>query len=344
MLSTIHLSVPRSVKEPHAVRHGSIMLCFLLAVMLPSLAASQEPLEEVAKNHGNWYLGVAGGDSFSDIAVLRKVSDERIGTRIARPVPHSTDGQERLVCFVETYDVVSARKGVIAGRVRLFVPGRDSASDALRPREVGAYCVGFVCAAEAGWYRLGPSVAPSTWDDARLYMEKEATTDALLFASFDLPGPAEWEPGLDAGTAAFSMAIRGLSQLGSAQRLRTLTMLQTCDIEPGKPRQAMTRIGRDLLSVVDSLDPKDRWLAYGLFVKAGLTSYYGLAVDSLVEAAREEEYWSSLPESARQGWGRWLRKANAEPIETKGIMGSMSRAVEAAEAVHDRRLRYALIR
>ncbi|MGE0000525.1 MAG: hypothetical protein AB7F50_07580 [Fimbriimonadaceae bacterium] len=106
----------------------------------------------------------------------------------------------------------------------------------------------------------------------------------------------------------------------------------------------MTRIGRDLLGVVDSLDSKDRWLAYGLFVKAGLTSYYGLAVDSLVEAAREEEYWSSLPESARQGWGRWLRKANAEPIETKGIMGSMSRAVEAAEVVHDRRLRYALIR
>lgn len=325
----------------HRFLRGMAAACI---VAMPVAAYSQESLEEIAGSRGDWKISSTYLRSFSEIAVLRKTAETRLGQRLAQAVPGAGYNQEKWECFIESYEVIEARNGVLSGEVRLLVPSIGPAASGLRPREVGEYCVAFINLAESGWYRLGSQAIGDSWDDARMHLAPEPDTDAVLYCSFDLPAPAQFEPGLDPSTAAFSMAIRGLPGLSFERRVRTLGILQSAQFEPGSTRMAITRLGRDLLSVVDALDPKERWMIYGLFVKSDMLSYFQLATDSLVEAGRVREFWESLPETVQGAFSRWIYKLNAEPLETRGLMESPSRAVQAAEAVHSESLRRALVK
>ncbi len=316
----------------------------LLAMSCTPTAFSQGYLEEYGGRDGLWRIGSRSNGLFSDIVVLRKIGETRIGLRRARLFVDLADGQEHLECFAEDYDVIESSKGAFHGSVRFLVPTFSGVVGQLRPRANGAYCVAFVNKAEDGWYRLGSQAYGEPWEDARLHLAPEPGTDGVLFASIDLPGPATFEQGADAGASALSMGVRCLPSLDSRERFRTLSILQSASFLVGSRRGAITRLGRDVLSVVDALPSKERWMLYGLFPKSDVPGYIELATDSLIEAAKDEAFWSSLPEPLRLSWRDWIQRVRAEFLETRGILGSVARSVDAADAVHDRALARGLLR
>jgi len=176
-------------------------------------------------------------------------------------------------------------------------------------------------------------------------MEQLPGTDALMFGSVDLADEVTLDATMPAETAFFVAAIRSLPSLALEPRLRSLRLLSFASgVEMGSSRGAITRLGRDVLSVVDALPSKERWMLYGLFTKSEVKGYMELATDSLVEAGRDEAFWSSLPEPLRLSWRDWIQRVRAEFLETRGILGSVARSVEAADAVHDRALALGLLR